>query len=129
MIGSIFFFSANTIFMKVFKKSIGFLIGIINSLLGSGGGLITVPYLTKEGLSQQSAQATSTFIILPLTLLSTFFYMQNHYFDWKDAVLFLPGGILGAILGGIFLKKIPANALKIIFSLFMIYAGVRLMIK
>lgn len=115
--------------MKFLKNSIGFIIGSINSLLGAGGGLLTVPYLNKQGLSQQKAQATSVFIILPLTILSTILYLKTNIFSLKESLIFLPFGIIGAILGGIFLKKIPAAILKIIFSVFMIYAGVRMLIK
>ena len=90
---------------------------------------MTVPYLNKQGLSQQKAQATSVFIILPLTILSTILYLKTSIFSLKESLIFLPFGIIGAILGGIFLKKIPAAFLKIIFSVFMIYAGVRMLIK
>ena len=90
---------------------------------------MTVPYLNKQGLSQQKAQATSVFIILPLTILSTILYLKTSIFSLKESLIFLPFGIIGAILGGIFLKKIPAAILKIIFSVFMIYAGVRMLIK
>ena len=115
--------------MKLLKNGIGTIIGLINSLLGAGGGLITVPYLSKQGLSQQKAQATSVFIILPLTAVSTILYLHKNIFTLKEAFIFLPFGIIGAILGGIFLKKIPAVILKIIFSAFMVYAGVRMLIK
>ncbi|MBE6818330.1 MAG: sulfite exporter TauE/SafE family protein [Ruminococcaceae bacterium] len=107
----------------------GIIIGGINALLGAGGGLVTVPYLTTQGLSQQQAQATSTFVILPLTVLSTLLYRHQNLFSFQEAWVFLPGGVLGAVLGGIFLNKIPAKPLKLIFSAFMLYAGVRLLWK
>ncbi|MBQ6380369.1 MAG: sulfite exporter TauE/SafE family protein [Clostridia bacterium] len=115
--------------MKLKQGITGFIIGGINALLGAGGGLVTVPYLTTQGLSQQQAQATSTFIILPLTIISTLLYGQQHLFSLREAAVFLPGGIIGAVLGGIFLGKIPAKPLKLIFSAFMLYAGVRLLWK
>lgn len=115
--------------MKQIKNTIGLVIGIINSLLGAGGGLVTVPYLTEQGLSQQQAQATSTFVILPLTVISTLLYGYQNLFSFRQAWVFLPGGIFGAVLGGFFLGKIPAKPLKLIFSAFMLYAGVRLLWK
>ena len=115
--------------MKLKQSVTGIIIGSINALLGAGGGLVTVPYLTSQGLSQQQAQATSTFLILPLTILSTCLYNYRHFFSIQRALVFLPGGILGAILGGIFLNKIPGKPLKLIFSAFMLYAGVRLLWK
>ena len=78
--------------MKLLKNGIGTIIGLINSLLGAGGGLITVPYLSKQGLSQQKAQATSVFIILPLTAVSTVLYLHKNIFTLKEAIIFLPFG-------------------------------------
>ncbi|MBR0415264.1 MAG: sulfite exporter TauE/SafE family protein [Clostridia bacterium] len=124
-----FFENANTITMKLKQGITGIIIGGINSLLGAGGGLVTVPYLATQGLSQQQAQATSTFVILPLTVLSTFLYGRHNLFSLQEAWVFLPGGIIGAGLGGIFLNKIPPKPLKLIFSAFMLWAGVRLLWK
>ena len=120
---------ANNSIMKIKQSFAGLLIGTINSLLGAGGGLITVPWLNAQGLQQQKAQATSTFVILPLSALSTILYFKQGIFSFQDAWVFLPGGIIGAVLGGIFLKKIPAKALKLLFCAFMLYAGVRMILR
>jgi uncharacterized membrane protein YfcA len=115
--------------MKILNSIIGFIIGIINSLLGAGGGMITVPYLNHKGLTQQESQATSMLVILPLSVISTLFYLKNGNFRISDALIFLPAGIVGAVIGGLTLKKIPSSALKIIFSAFMVYAGIRMMFR
>lgn len=112
--------------MKLLNVISGLIIGLINSLLGAGGGMVTVPYLNKTGLSQQSSQATSMLIILPLSIISAALYLKSGYFSVKDSLIFLPAGILGAVIGGLTLKKIPSVALKIIFSAFMVYAGIRM---
>lgn len=110
-----------------FKDALaGVSIGIINSLLGSGGGLITVPYLNSKGLEQNRSQASSTAVILPLCALSSFLYSKNSFMDLKTILIFLIPGVIGAVLGGIFLKRIPAKWLKMVFSFFMIYAAIRL---
>lgn len=115
--------------MKIKEKIAAFAIGVINSLLGSGGGLICVPYLKSKGLNQQSAQASSTAVILPLSILSTILYLQQGSVDIKDALIFIPSGIAGAIIGGLTLKKIPSKVLKYLFSAFMIWAGIRMIIR
>ena len=118
------FNQTNTMVLK--DIAAGSLIGVINSLLGSGGGLITVPYLAKKGLSQQQAQATSTAVILSLSILSTILYSKQELFTGSELIPFIVPGIFGAILGGTLFKKIPANALKLIFTAFMLYAAVRM---
>ena len=120
---------SNNIFMKIKEKIAGFTIGVINSLLGSGGGMITVPYLKNKGLTQAQAQANSIAVILPLCALSTVFYLQQGAYRINDALIYLPAGIIGAIIGGLTLNKIPSKFLKTVFCAFMIYAGVRMIIK
>ena len=115
--------------MKFKEKIAGFAIGVINSLLGSGGGMITVPYLKSKGFNQQSAQATSTAVILPLSVISSILYLRQGAFNFKDAIIFIPAGIIGAVIGGLTLKKIPSKVLKFVFSAFMIWAGIRMIIK
>ena len=115
--------------MKAKKGVIAILIGTVNSLLGAGGGLLCVPYLRSQGLSQQKAQATSIAVILPLSILSALLYARGSLFEMHAAAVFLLPGIAGAVIGGIFLKKIPAKALKLIFSLFMLYCAVRMFFR
>jgi len=57
---------------------IGLVTGIANGLFGSGGGTIVVPamvLLLKE--EEHVAHATAISIILPLTLVSAFIYVQT----------------------------------------------------
>lgn len=115
--------------MKILNAIVGLVIGLINSLLGAGGGMVSVPYLNKNGLSQQKSQATSLLIILPLSIISTILYLKSGYLNFNDSLIFIIPGIIGAVIGGLTLKKIPNTALKIVFSAFMIYAGVRMIIK
>ena len=107
----------------------GFAIGIINGLLGAGGGMIAVPLLKKIGLEQKSAHANAIAIILPISILSTILYLYKDYVNLSNALPYIPTGILGALLGTYFLKKISPLWLERIFGGFMIYAGVRLLIK
>ena len=107
----------------------GISIGIVNGLLGAGGGMIAVPLLKKIGFSQKQAHANAIAIILPITVLSAFLYLFNGYVTLKDALIYMPTGLLGAVLGTYFLKKISPLWLKRIFGGFMIYAGVRLLLK
>ena len=108
------------------KSFIGVIIGSVNAFFGSGGGLITVPYLKKQGLTQQQAQASSTFIILPLCMLSSLLYGSFHSISFSDFLPLFLAGIAGAVCGGIFLKRIPSKWLKLLFGAFMLYAGLRM---
>lgn len=114
---------------KIFVLFGGLSIGILNGLFGSGGGMLAVPLLKKEGLSQEEAQANAIAVILPITVLSAALYYFGGNLDIKAAIGFIPGGILGALLGTFLLSRIPQKYLRKIFAAFMIWAGVRLLIK
>lgn len=114
---------------NIIQLSAGILIGIINGFLGAGGGIIAVPVLKKLGLEQKEAHANAVALILPLSLLSGILYITKNYVSINDAFSYIPTGLLGALIGAFFLKKISPFWLKKIFSLFMIYAGVRLLLR
>lgn len=107
----------------------GILIGFINSLLGAGGGMIAVPLLNNLGLDEKSSHASAVAVILPLTVISAIIYLVKDYVNLTDTVWFLPTGILGAVIGSFLLKKISPTVLKKIFAVFMLYAGIRLLIR
>lgn len=107
----------------------GFLSGIMNGLLGAGGGLIVVPLLKHYGLEQQKAQATAISIILPLTAISSFIYYVNGNIPLDYNLWYIPIGALGAVAGAFLLPKIPNRILKKIFAGFIIWAGIRLLLK
>ncbi len=114
---------------KLLTAVSGISMGIVNGLLGAGGGMLAVPLLKKLGFSQKSAHSNAIAIILPITLLSAVLYLSNGYVTIKESLIYVPTGLLGAVLGTYFLKKISPLWLKRIFGIFMVYAGVRLLIK
>lgn len=116
--------------MKKFKLVIsGFFVGVINALFGAGGGMIAVPVLISKGLNQKQAQATAVSVILPLTLISAIVYYFSGNLNLSAAIPYIPLGFLGAILGSFALKKVPDKYLRKAFAIFMIWAGVRLILK
>ncbi len=116
--------------MKKLKLTVcGFFVGIINALFGAGGGMIAVPAMTHMGLTQKEAQATAVSVILPLTAVTSAIYFYNGNINFSKALPFILPGICGALIGSFLLKKIPDKPLKKLFAVFMIWAGVRLIIK
>lgn len=107
----------------------GVLIGIINSVFGAGGGIIAVPVLKNSGLGQRQAQANAIGVILPLTVISTVMYLIKGYFFLSDGIPFLPAGFIGAVAGTKIIKKIPDRILSVLFSLLLIYSGIRMILR
>ena len=107
----------------------GVVIGLVNGLLGAGGGMIAVPLIKKVGVEQKEAHATSIGVIVPLSAISAAAYLWRGNVNFSDALPYLLPGVLGAIAGAALMKKIPDKWLRRIFGGFMIWAGIRLLIK
>lgn len=107
----------------------GAVIGIINGMLGAGGGMIAVPLLKKSGMSEKQSHANAVAVILPISLLSAVIYMFNQSVKFSDAAPFMLWGVIGSLCGVALLKKISPRFLKIVFGGFMIWAGIRMLMR
>lgn len=112
---------------KVKLLLVGFIIGLVNGLFGSGGGTVAVPALVfMLGLSQHKAHATAISIIFPLSLVSAFLYYRNGVLNFKISSIVALGGVIGSYIGAINLTKVPSSMLRKIFGIFMIIAAIRM---
>lgn len=114
------------------KKYTGLFIlisGLINGLLGAGGGMVTVPALEKTGLKAEKAHATALAIMLPLSALSAAVYIFTGRADVVAALKYMPAGVLGALFGAWLLPRIPERLLKLLFGFFALWAGGRILFK
>ena len=107
----------------------GLLVGAVNGMFGAGGGMLAVPFLKKMGLEQKSAHENAVAVILPITVLSAALYVLKDYVSLKASLPYIPTGLLGSVLGTVAIKKISPMWLKRVFGMFMVYAGVRLLLK
>ena len=107
----------------------GISIGLINGLLGAGGGMLTIPLLKNMGFEQKEAQENAIAVILPISVLSASLYLLRDYVNIADALPYIPTGLIGAVIGTVIIKKISPNLLKKLFGGFMIYAGIRLLLE
>ncbi len=106
----------------------GGVIGFVSSLLGIGGGTITVPYLLLRQLQMKNAVAVSSVCGLPIAISSTVSYMLLGWNvellpKWSLGYIYLPAltGIilcstLTAPLGAKLANKLPAKQVKRYFS-------------
>ena len=112
---------------KLYYSILGTITGLANGLFGSGGGIVAVPMLQKAEIPIKKSHATSLALTLPLSIVSAFFYAYNNTFNYMDAFMLVPLGLAGAVVGGVFLKRIPNKWLKRIFGLLLIIAGGRIL--
>ena len=106
------------------KITIGILTGIICGLLGTGGGMLLVPYFVYIlKIEPKRARATSICCMLVMVITSSFFYYKNNYINWNTGILCAIGGIVGGYFGAKILRKVPDYILKITFICFLIYVS------
>lgn len=106
---------------------IGFVTGTANGLFGSGGGTIAVPAMVHLlGADEHKAHATAISVILPLTIVSSVFYISKGYADWGLTIKVISGGLVGGYIGARLLNICPENLLRKIFAVFMAAAGIRM---
>jgi len=104
----------------------GALAGAANGFFGAGGGLFLVPLLVSWAkMEQRQAFATSVAVILPLSMVSAFFYWRNSGYDWRVAFPYLIGGVLGGLLAGRLFRRVNMDWLRRGFGLLILYGGIR----
>ncbi len=109
------------------KIVIGSLAGMVSGFFGAGGGMILVPaFIHLLNLDEKKARATSVFAILPMVVVSGFFYMQANYIDWNLGIKCAIGGMIGGYIGSKLLKKLSNRVLQIFFILFLGYVSIKM---
>lgn len=103
-------------------------IGLVSSLLGIGGGTLTVPYLVGRQIPMRNAVAISSVCGLPIALSGSLVYAMlgrdNVALpEWSLGYIYLPAffgitacSILTAPLGAKLAQVLPAKTLKRYFS-------------
>ena len=103
----------------------GALCGLLNGFFGSGGGVVAVPVMEKNGCDTKQAHASSVALIFLLSLATAVMYGFDGRLDFAAAWQYIPWGAAGAAVGAIFLKKIKAQWLHRLFGALIIGAAVR----
>jgi len=135
---SIYIFSKRKIEQKNYNLSkqimilaIGasFVAGIISGLFGVGGGIIFVPLMVVAmGLSMKNAAPTSQFILLFASGSALVTHTILGHPDFYQALLLATGAFVGGLVGARLSLEIKENSLKILISIVMIAAAVKMFI-
>lgn len=100
--------------------------GIVNGLLGAGGGMVLVPLLGASGaLRENEVFPASVAIILPLCVVSLLTSAHDTSTAWTQALPYLLGGAVGGLPAGAFGRKIPVTWLHRVLGLVILWGGIR----
>lgn len=111
----------------------GVLAGLVNGLLGAGGGIIAV-FALRAALDQSEAEARDIFanalcVMLPISIVSCVGYALMGEIHTEGLGAFIIPAIVGGALGGLLLGRINAEFLKKLFAALIVYSGIMLIIK
>ncbi|MFQ5443106.1 MAG: sulfite exporter TauE/SafE family protein [Nitrospinales bacterium] len=102
---------------------VGFLVGILASFSGLGGGFLVVPILVFLGKEVKLAVGTSFLFILFVAIFSVVAHFRLGHIDWKTGLTLAAGGVLGAQVGPLALSYFPDQIFKRVFAVFLIATG------
>lgn len=106
---------------------LGLAAGVAGGLLGIGGGALIVPGLVfLARLDQHGAHGTSLVAALLLAVSGAATYSLQGNVMWIPALEIAVGGISGAVVGARAAGAIKGEALRRIFSLFVLLVGIRM---
>ncbi|WP_411728393.1 sulfite exporter TauE/SafE family protein [Methyloglobulus sp.] len=126
-----------------YSKLIDFLvagaIGLISSLVGIGGGTLTVPFLVHCRYPMRNAVAIASACCLPIAVASSLSYMvlglnTPNLPAWSYGYVYVPsffgvslGSIFTAPIGANLAHKLPSQQLKRYFSVLIFILAIKLM--
>ncbi len=116
---------------------LGSITGYLAGLLGIGGGMLMVPFVTlllsSKAVAPQyvvkMAVATSLATILFTSISSVRAHHQRGAVRWDVARLLAPGIVVGSLIGAQIAKALPAQVLALLFAVFISSSATRTFLK
>ena len=113
----------------VWLVPLGVAAGILGSIVGLGGGIITVPVLTFLGFPPTLAASNSLFATFSNAVASTVSYSKQKRIDYsvglKLGLLSIPGTVLGALVS----VDATPEIFKLLFALVLVASGIYLFVR
>ncbi len=120
---------------------VGNVIGVVSSLVGIGGGTLSVPFMIWCNMTVHHAIGTSAAIGFPIAIAGTIGYIYNGLPiqglpDYALGYVYLPAlvgivvtSVLTAPLGVRLAHSLPVDRLKRVFAVLLVVVGTRMLIS
>ena len=107
---------------------LGFFAGLLNGLLGAGGGIILVRgaerVLPREYHDGRDVFANVLSVMLPLSAVSAIAYLLRGSVSGVNFLPFILPAVIGGVGGGMLLAVIDTRLLRLIFSALVVWSGI-----
>lgn len=119
----------------------GSIIGMISSIVGIGGGSMTVPYLHWNGIDIRSAVATSSACGLPIAVAGTIGFIatgwgeaalpdgSSGYVYWSAMPWIVVATVIFAPVGASLAHSLPTKILRRLFAILLFIVGIKLLLS
>ena len=131
-------------YTKLPKKGIfvftGVIIGLFSTILGIGGGTLTVPFFLWLNFQMRNAVAISSACSIPIALAATiaFVFVSRDnpnifthsigYLYWPAALIIMMVTIFFAPIGARLAHYLPIDTLKCIFAVLLMFIGIKMLV-
>jgi uncharacterized membrane protein YfcA len=116
-------------FENLWLIPLGFVAGVVGSIIGLGGGIIVVPVLSIFGVPPTIASSSSLFAAFSNSIASTVSYAKQKRIEYKIGIQLGLMSIPGAILGAFASAQIAPEIFKILFGILLLVSCFYLFIK
>jgi hypothetical protein len=99
----------------------GVVVGIVTGIVGAGGGFLVVPALVLlGGLSMETAVGTSLVVIAMKSFAGLAGHLDHVDIDWPITLAVTATAVVGSLLGGALVGRIPPATLRRGFGVFIV---------
>jgi len=114
--------------MPVVTIALAAVVGVALGMLGGGGSILMVPLLTYVGgLDAKQAIATSLLVVGVTSAIGAVGHARAGRVRWGVGLMFGGAGMVGAYVGGLLARFVPASALLVGFATLMCVAAVAML--
>lgn len=111
---------------KLWIAICGLCAGMLNGLIGAGGGMVLVPLLGRfTDIPETQLFPASVAILFPICIVSLVFSGEWDSFSFMEALPFLAGSVAGGVCAGKWGKKIPTLWLHKGLGILILWGGIR----
>jgi hypothetical protein len=110
--------------------SIGLIAGLASGYVGVGGGFLIVPLMMQFiKIPMKLTSGTSLIAVMILAVPGTITQALLGNVDWIAGICIAIGSIPGAVIGANLMRHIPERTLRFVFSLFLLFASITLILE
>ena len=103
-----------------------FLIALIFSMFGQGGGSVYTPTLFLLGFAVLVSASTSLVLNLITSMSAGYIFYRRKMIDFKTSLIFVPGICIGSLIGGVLGNFVDVAFLLWLFIFFLFAVGARM---